>query len=511
MAAPSRRWAARMPSISVAFLTAFGAAAHRSTGRGDDPREAVGGRRLIETDGPSAGGEGRESRLEVDRFARFSQLFQAVAGGVAELASVDEDGRAALAWDQREAERERRVRDVGAANVEGPGECVRVRDDERVVAAVGDLLADPGQLVLGRLAGMGDVVQDNGAAWWLRPVGPGRIDRIVVQRDEAGARGRAGFSQPLGTVDGVQPRVITKPRARREIGLDPAFRRGLDQVGDREQTGVDLRRGLQGVAAVNEQDRAVGQHDRGAGGAGEARQPSQSLLGRRDIFILMAIGARKDETVDAAPLQFCPQLRKPPGKRRTVDIVIESLETGLEHCRTLWAGAVTDNGSQARACHDRAGSTGFAPLCALQRRAVQEARLCTASTVKILEMQRFMRRLQGRHAISGIFARAKSSILHCRKQEGRRERSRASNHEDDDNGHCNSHRPDPRRPRRRRQAGGVLQALVRGARRGAHAAGRVRNEALSPPHSAERGEGGRLRGDREERSGAAFRTLNAAY
>ena len=71
-------------------------------------------------------------------------------------------------------------------------------------------------------------------------------------------------------------------------------------------------RRLHGVAAVDEQRRALGQHDRGAGRAGEAGEPGEALLARRQVFVLLAIGARHDETVEAAPLEFgaqCGEMR----------------------------------------------------------------------------------------------------------------------------------------------------------------------------------------------------------
>ena len=48
-------------------------------------------------------------------------LFEMVAGAVGELAVIDEHGRPAVLRHQRIGQRQRRMRDVGAADVEGPG------------------------------------------------------------------------------------------------------------------------------------------------------------------------------------------------------------------------------------------------------------------------------------------------------------------------------------------------------------------------------------------------------
>jgi hypothetical protein len=62
---------------------------------------------------------------------------------------------------------------------------------------------------------------------------------------------------------------------------------------------------LHRIAAVDEDRRALGEHDGGARRTGEAGEPGQALLARRQVFVLLAIGARYDETVEAASLELC--------------------------------------------------------------------------------------------------------------------------------------------------------------------------------------------------------------
>ena len=100
---------------------------------------------------------------------------------------------------------------------------------------------------------------------------------------------------------------------------------------DAEQRGIDLVAHLQHVAAIDENDGARGEHDRGTGRTGEAGEPGEPLLGRRHILVLMAVGARNDETVEAAALQLGAQRREPFRARRAFAVILERLQAGLEH------------------------------------------------------------------------------------------------------------------------------------------------------------------------------------
>ena len=107
---------------------------------------------------------------------------------------VDEHGRAAVLRHQRVGQGQRRVRDIGAADVEGPGHRVRIRQHQRVDAKFADLLADIFELFRLGFAGElravhGDRRQRRGGA-----LGPDRIDRVGLDRDQfragLGAGGR---------------------------------------------------------------------------------------------------------------------------------------------------------------------------------------------------------------------------------------------------------------------------------------------------------------------------------
>ena len=165
------------------------------------------------------------------------------------------------------------------------------------------------ELVLGVFAGIAQLVRHHGAERRLRPVGPHRVDRIVVDRNQHGARRGAGFGEPLGAFDRMQPRRIAEFGLRRQIVFDPQRRRVLDHVFDGKNRAVDFVLHLHLIAAVDEDHRAVGEHDGDAGRAGETGEPGQLLGAWRHILVLETIGARHDETVEAALGQFRPQRR----------------------------------------------------------------------------------------------------------------------------------------------------------------------------------------------------------
>ena len=191
------------------------------------------------------------------------------------------------------------------------------------------------ELVRGRLAGIAQLVRHHGAERRLRPVGPDGVDRIVFDRDQHGARRGAGLGKPLGAFDRMQPRRIAELCLRRQIVFDPQRRRVLDHVRDGKNRGVDFFLHLHLIAAVDEDHRAVGEHDGDAGRAGEAGEPGQLLGAWRHIFVLEAVGARHDETVEAALGKLRPQRLDARRAFGALAAILERLEMGLEHACNL--------------------------------------------------------------------------------------------------------------------------------------------------------------------------------
>src|SRR5664279_5437134 len=105
---------------------------------------------------------------------------------------------------------------------------------------------------------------------------------------------------------------------------------------------VGLRRGLHGVAAIDEQRRALGEQDGRAGRPGETGQPGESFLAGGQIFVLLAVGARHHQAVEAAALELGVQALDSPRALRAGVRIVECLEPGLEHAahsRATFGGA----------------------------------------------------------------------------------------------------------------------------------------------------------------------------
>src|ERR1700742_1696384 len=94
----------------------------------------------------------------------------------------------------------------------------------------------------------------------------------------------------------MQPWIKSNPIAGRKMPLQPDFGGGSDQGLDAPGFGVDLFWGLQRIAAMDEYRGRLRQYDREACGAGKSGQPGQPLFRRRDIFVLLLIGAGDDES-----------------------------------------------------------------------------------------------------------------------------------------------------------------------------------------------------------------------
>ena len=140
----------RVPSISVAILDGLEqadriVAAHRLAACARyQPAQRVGGARAVERDRCAALRQLGEFRRQRVRLLDIGRSFEMVAGAVGEFAVIDEDGGTAVLRHQRVGQRQRRVRDVGAADIEGPRHRVRVRQHQRVGAELCDFACGSG-------------------------------------------------------------------------------------------------------------------------------------------------------------------------------------------------------------------------------------------------------------------------------------------------------------------------------------------------------------------------------
>ena len=90
--------------------------------------------------------------------------------------------RLAFARDNREGECQRGMRHVGAANVERPGDVLRIRHYQRVGAKCFQFGLNALELIGGALAGEFEVAHGDCTAGRYRPVGPQRVDWIAIDR-----------------------------------------------------------------------------------------------------------------------------------------------------------------------------------------------------------------------------------------------------------------------------------------------------------------------------------------
>ena len=249
--------------------------------------------------------------------------------------------------------------DIGTANVEGPGDRMGIGDDEGVGLELLDLGAHALELVGGRFAGELQIMRHHRAVGRRRAVRPDRIDRIGLGRDQDGADAGAGLGEAFGALGAVQPGVVAELLAGHEVRLDPRARRGVGDVLDGEQGGIDLVARLGGVAAVDEQRSAIGEDDRGAGRSGEAGEPGETLLAGRQIFVLMAVGMGHDETVEPASPQLGAQrrdARRRLRRLRRLRRIVEGLELRVE----LAGGGFVHGGNLMHVCEVRNTSRGGA-------------------------------------------------------------------------------------------------------------------------------------------------------
>jgi len=222
---------------------------------GNQARDRIRRARRIEPYGAFRLAQRRQRAQEVGRLANVGECFEAIAYLVGELAAIDEQSRPPLVRNDGEGARQRRVRDIGAPHVEGPGRRMRIGNHDGVGA----------QLVFGALAGEAHIVQRHRAERRRRPVAPDRIDQVGLDSDQRHARAGGGFAEPFRVFHRVQPGIVAEAVAAREILLDPTVGRSVDEMLDGEQCRVDLLLRLQCIAAIDEQHRAIHQHEGGAG------------------------------------------------------------------------------------------------------------------------------------------------------------------------------------------------------------------------------------------------------
>ena len=146
-----------------------------------DQRE--GRRRLVEREGLAGAGFGFDGGDKPGGIVQGRQRREPFGDRRRQLFGVGEQAGGAVARDEGEGERQRRVGDIAAADVEHPGEIVGVADKQGVGLQPG---AQAGEFGVGALAGETQRADGKGGARRGGAVGPEGVDG-VFDRSEAGA------------------------------------------------------------------------------------------------------------------------------------------------------------------------------------------------------------------------------------------------------------------------------------------------------------------------------------
>ena len=126
------------------------AAQNRAAALGEEARDRLRGGGRIEPHLAPLAAERGEVAFELRARAHVGKLFEAMTDVVAELAAVDIESRPALARHEGEGEHHRRVRNIAAADVEQPGDRMRIADHERVGGSLLDRAAHAREFLLAR-------------------------------------------------------------------------------------------------------------------------------------------------------------------------------------------------------------------------------------------------------------------------------------------------------------------------------------------------------------------------
>ena len=245
-----------------------------------------------------------ERTLEFVALVQADAIAEMLADLGLDLLARDEQIGGAVCVDQGIGQRDRRVGDVGAADVERPGDRIERGQHRRVGMMLDQPVADLGPFFGRRLAGILVGLDDEMRLRRFGPVLPDLVDRVAVDRDQLGAAAGERFLRLFHPVAGVQPWVVADARALRRMLLEPLRGAGLGHRLVAPLVGADLLADLKRVAPVDEDRRFLGQHDRRAGRALEPGQPGEPLRVAADIFAHMLVGQRDDEAVEPLGLQL---------------------------------------------------------------------------------------------------------------------------------------------------------------------------------------------------------------
>ena len=192
MAAPSRAWAVFWPAISAAFLIALGSTVGSRRARILAPAFSSASKIAATA---RSGSTATVLPLSVarngsnsDRSCSRTPLPRCWRTSASIFLTGDEQVGGAVGIDQRIGQRDRRAGDVGAADVERPGDRIERRQHRRVGAMLGQPVGDVGALFGRVLAGILVGLDDQVRLRRLGTVLPHRVDRVALDRHQLAPR-----------------------------------------------------------------------------------------------------------------------------------------------------------------------------------------------------------------------------------------------------------------------------------------------------------------------------------
>ena len=215
-----------------------------------------------------------------------------------DLGGAEEEPGRAVGPQDRLADGQGRTDHIAAADVEQPGNGGGCCDHGGIRAALGQGLAEAVTFSAAILAGILQRMRHDGRRGLCGSRhAPGRIQRVGTDGLQLRAGLGDGRLQARQGVGAVQTGVVSDHRALWggfEVGRNAA----LHEVADLKDALIDLIADLQGVAAVDEDGRLVLQDHRGAGRAGEAGGPGQTIVRGGQVLVLVLVFMGGDEAVE---------------------------------------------------------------------------------------------------------------------------------------------------------------------------------------------------------------------
>jgi hypothetical protein len=267
--------------------------------------------RPLGIDGDRLAAKLAKSGFELVALVQANAVAEVLAHVRADLFGCDEQIGGAVFMDDRISQSDRRVGDVGPADIECPGDRIERRENCRVglllLQPFGDLGALFGRAPARIFVGLDDQPGIRG----LGPVPPDSVDRVALDRDKLGAAALECLARFFHPVAGVEPRVVADASALLRMLLQPVGDAGFGYRLVAPVLAVDLRADLKRVAAVDEDRRFLRKHDRRARRTLEAGQPREALSVASDIFAHMLVGQRHDEAVEPVAFQLLAKRGEP--------------------------------------------------------------------------------------------------------------------------------------------------------------------------------------------------------